>query len=211
MYPVVVFDWDGTLFQSQGYKGENLAVVFHELGIPREVTLQRYSELTGNPRRRIMDTIYREHSGGPLSPTLYEQLSGQFSALNLVCGISSVLYPEVLEVLEHLHRQGTRLFISSSAAPEELEPLVAHFRLEGLIENSYGSRPGFSKGPEHMARICRDTGYAPDQVLFVGDDLADMELAQAAGVARIRVVREAHTKSAPYAVIPNLRDLVFEV
>jgi len=201
----LVFDWDGTLLVSTGYKADNLVLVLNGLGIPEPRVRELYRRYTGYPRRHIFETIYQAYFGQPLAEPEYNRLSAEFSARNIVCGKLSSLYPEVISVMTQLQRQGYQLFISSSAAQDEISALTQYFGVTPYMVTAYGSRPGFSKGPEHLGEIARTHGAID---CFVGDDEADMALAQAAGVIGVRVVRENALPVASYRCIPTLADLL---
>jgi phosphoglycolate phosphatase-like HAD superfamily hydrolase len=82
---------------------------------------------------------------------------------------------------------GCLLFVSTSAAQDEMQPLAELFGVAGFTMELLGSRPGFSKGPEHVAYIQLKYDLLPGHMAMVGDDKNDLVLAHAAGIFAVGI------------------------
>ncbi len=185
----LVFDWDGTLLDSSHYKRAGFIQLFQELGADAEKAGELHEKYSGIPRKELFSRIYEELFSKPLSDVHFQKLSQLYSELNLKAGETAHLFPEVRTTLESL-RGKYQLFVSSSSTPEELGNMVRSQNLHALFTEVLGSRPGFSKGPEHFSYLCTKYGYTKSQYLFVGNDVQDRRLAEKAGVDWVLVERD---------------------
>src|SRR3989337_1827326 len=75
-------------------------------------------------------------------------------------------------VLKTLQEKGCFLFISSSAATEELKEIAGSLGLSKYFLEAggeiMGSYPGFNKGKDHVNHVCQKYGLAREELLFVG-------------------------------------------
>ncbi|MFH2038146.1 MAG: HAD hydrolase-like protein, partial [Chloroflexota bacterium] len=119
-------------------------------------------------------------------------------------------------VLESLLQIGCLLFVSSSAVTDEIKDIAGNLGLADYFMRSggdiYGSSPGFNKGSQHAEFICAQHNLRRDELVFVGDDPADIRLGQAAGVftiARAGTYSSAELQTyKPDAIISSLDKLI---
>lgn len=96
-------------------------------------------------------------------------------------------FPRSKVLLEHMRQHGLKLAIASSAQPGELKAMLQIIDAEDLIEEKTSaedvqqSKPDPDVVRKALARI----GYAPDDVLMLGDTPYDIEAARNAGVQTI--------------------------
>lgn len=181
----LLLDWDGTLIDSLPLKIQNAGRLFAEdYGVEAAAVEAAYRRHSGIPRRALFDQIARDCMGRPLDEADFPGLSRRFSEGNVaLVRESGSLRPGTLEALAALRSAGCLLFVSTSAMQDEMEPLALHFGVADFCTELLGSRPGFSKGPEHAAHVQTTYALTPAQVASVGDDVNDIVLAQKAGIA----------------------------
>jgi phosphoglycolate phosphatase-like HAD superfamily hydrolase len=187
---IVLFDWDGTLIDSLELKVHNAGVLFEQaLHIPRIGVEAAYRQHSGIPRRQLFDAICRDSGLPALEDEKYEQLSERFSAANCaaLCDPQTpgLVPPGTWQALERLRYQGVSLYVSSSAEAAEIRAIAAGLGLEKFFKEILGSTPGFAKGRQHVDYVLRKEAAAREQVLFVGDDPADIRIGKQAGVRTI--------------------------
>ncbi len=184
-YKALLLDWDGTLIESLLLKIKNAGRLFAAIyGVDPADVEAAYRRHSGIPRRALFDKIALTCVGQPLSDAEFPTLSAAFSAGNVaLIKKEGILRKDTLSALAALRDKGCRLFVSTSAVQEEMEPLAVHFGVSTFCTELLGSRPGFSKGPEHAAYIQDAYHLSAAEVASVGDDINDIKLAQRAGIA----------------------------
>ena len=209
-----LLDWDGTLIDSLPIKIENAAQLFADrLGADGAAVKASYAYHSGVPRRELFDRIAEECLGRPLGDAEFSGLSDAFSAANRSEVVArGALRDGVDEALQALQADGCLLFVSTSAAQDEIGALGVHYGLDAYCQELLGSRPGFSKGPEHAAYISAKYDVPVEQIAGVGDEATDVRLHRAAGIFSVGVVgteeREALVAEGADRVIEELSELV---
>jgi phosphoglycolate phosphatase-like HAD superfamily hydrolase len=209
--PIVLFDWDGTLIKSLDIKVANAARLFQgEYQVsPLEVEAA-YRRHSGIPRRQLFEAICADLGLPALTEARFTSLSQQFTQRNRqafadlaapakadqTAGRPGLLADGCPAMLETLHKAGCMLYVSSSADLQEIQPVARMLALEGYFLESggeiLGSRPGFSKGPEHIryalerAQVARAKLEQP-ALFFVGDEPADIRLGRQGGAHTIAI------------------------
>ncbi|MEM1270859.1 MAG: HAD family hydrolase [Bacteroidota bacterium] len=209
----VLLDWDGTLIESLPLKIENAGRLFEaRYGASAADVRASYAKHSGIPRRQLFDRIAEDTIGRTLTDDEFPSMSEAFSAGNRAIVIEKGhLRGGTLAGLKALREAGCALFVSTSAAQDEMEPLAHHFGIAALCDGLFGSRPGFSKGPEHAAHVRSMVGEDLPMA-HIGDDESDMHLARAAGIAGIGITgtrtRDELTRAGAVAVVDALPDVV---
>lgn len=103
------------------------------------------------------------------------------------------VFPEVLEVLEQLRAQGCRLGIVSSNKEDNIQTCLRANHAEEFFTFVIGYFRLFGK---HRAilRAMNDSKAVPAEVLYVGDEVRDIEAARKAGVDVAAVTWGFHTR-----------------
>lgn len=195
---VFIFDWDGTLFDSMGIKTENFCAILtahltHRSTATMADIRALFTSFSGLPRYDIFRHI-AAHYGITLSPDELNCMSAALTAANTQRLADAPLFPDALPFLEYLIHHGKTLYVSSSVPLPELEAILARTLPPEMLQKFsgiFGTEPGFTKGPGHIARILAQTGAQPDDCIIFGDDEADVELSRQAGVECLRIQRSA--------------------
>jgi len=187
----VLFDWDGTLVNSLDIKIRNAGILFHQrFDLSSDGVEKAYRMHSGIPRRQLFDAILADMGQPPLFDASFASLSKAFSEKNREAlrdrSQADLLPSTTLLALEILLQTGCLLFISSSADTDEIRDISKSLGLADYFISSggeiYGSRPGFNKGIQHVEHICTSYELPVEELVFVGDDPADVRLGHAAGV-----------------------------
>lgn len=213
----LLIDWDGTLIESLPIKIANARQLFAKrFGFDEQGVAESYARHSGVPRRVLFDRISADCQGRMLSDAEFEPLSRQFTEDNSrLVAAEGALRPGTLRTLAHLRKIGVLLYISTSAAQEEIDSLADHFGLSRVCHGIFGSRPSFSKGPDHAREIIETNGLSRQDVAGVGDDIADMELFRASGIFPIGIIgtrsRTELQKAGAGIVLDRLEDILQHV
>jgi phosphoglycolate phosphatase-like HAD superfamily hydrolase len=217
----VLFDWDGTLVNTLDVKIHNAGRLFQQVfEISPEKVEYAYRVHSGVPRRQLFDSILADFNFTPLNDDLFLTLSRSFSDMNravLKDRSQTGLVPiDTPKILIHLTQTGCLLYVSSSADTQEIREMAAVLGLADYFNGSggeiFGSRPGFNKGSQHVDYICTKNQLNKDELIFIGDDLADIRLGKEAGVftiARVGTLTLDRLKEGkPDAILNSLYELI---
>ena len=152
-----------------------------------------------NPRTREVssDTIFTEILSGTSIPmSLIEQVKRGFYSYFRT---DVIVYPEAGETLAELKRRGIKIATYSDVAYgmdnvyalEDIRPLLKYIDLP-YTSNDTGLRKPSAEG---VAMIAAALGVAPSELLFVGDELKDMQCAAVSGATGILINRTDEPKS----------------
>lgn len=137
MKKAIIFDMDGTLFQTNLILEPALESTFDEL---RKIDLwsgntpiEKYREIMGVPLPVVWETLCPSHSRE------IREKSNEFfhnQLIELIRNHKGALYPNAEKVLEALSKKYT-LFIASNGQVEYLQAIVEIFGLGRFFENTY--------------------------------------------------------------------------
>jgi len=208
----ILFDWDGTLVNSLNLKVENAGVLFNDrFGYSVESIERAYRIHSGVPRRTLFDAILMEVGNRKLNNSEYADLSNAFTELNLSNLSTDYLFSDTIETLDYLRGCGIRLFVSSSAIPEDVIASAAQLGISDKFVEVLGSFEGFGKGIEHVSYVCEKYKLNKGKIIMIGDESADIFLAKSAEVYSIAKVgsleKSELSKLKPNRIIDSLSEL----
>ncbi len=200
-FKAIVFDFDGTLVQSNQIKRDMLYVVAHTVGAADEQFAQVFSDHPRYDRFGLYrELLTRMNFSGDLDSKV-DELCDLYGELT-VAAISKA--PEIPGAEEFLKQFSEELpmYINSATPEYSLRKTVTELGWDSYFRGIYG-RPK-SKN-EIIERVKKETGLASDQILFVGDSLQDLESAQHNGCPFLGVAHEPGWHYAFPAGIPVLQ------
>jgi phosphoglycolate phosphatase-like HAD superfamily hydrolase len=192
-----VFDWDGTLFDSMEGKTTSFSTVVST----------HFAELSKQIKPELVAAIYRSHSGKPRNEIFLEcakevklkidqasidEMSARLFVYNRDTLSTSNLFPDALRLLKFLMSRDIEIYISSSVPQSELEYFLRMVLPENIltqIKIVLGSSNGCNKGRGHLSEISASSCIQFENLIVIGDDEADFELSQLAGVNCILIDR----------------------
>lgn len=104
----------------------------------------------------------------------------------------SHVYPDVPGRLREWKAAGLRIYVYSSGSVPAQKLLFAHTEagdLTPLFDGYFDTRTGAKREQAAYARIVGEIGFAPAQVLFLSDVVAELDAARAAGLGTVLVCR----------------------
>ena len=181
----LILDFDGVVVESVDIKTAAFRTMF--LGYPDQVdAIVAYHEThAGVSRYEKFKVIYRDFLREPCDEVRLRALGERF--LELVMK-EVIRCPEVRGAQQFLKQSAQRygLFLASGTPEVELIEIIKQRGLAPFFQGVYGS-------PRPKLRIIRDIldahGWRPDQALFIGDGLTDLQAAVDVGVPFIGRVR----------------------
>lgn len=190
--PLIVFDMDGTLIDTQGLIAEHMAAAFTGAGLAAPVLAEvrriiglslpvAMARLAGSDDAVLVGGLvdsYRDHYRASL-----ERASDR-----------EPLFPGAREALDRLRTQpGTLLGIATGKGLEGVRRILANHGLSDYFTTVQTPDHNPSKPhPGMLLRAMDETGAEKAQTAMVGDTTFDIELARSAGVAAIGVAWGYH-------------------
>jgi len=190
-FDLVVFDWDGTLYDSTALIVQSIQAACRDLGaeVPDD---RRASYVIGLGLRAAM-----EHAAPGLEPERYPLLAERYKHHYLCRQHALTLFPGVLEMLQALRRRNHWLAVATGKSRSGLDEALASAELDGLFDGTRTADETQSKPhPQMLQELMREFGTEPERTLMIGDTTHDLELAANAGTPCVAVSYGAHDHSA---------------
>lgn len=192
--PCLVFDFDGTLADtldmvltlynriapSYGCKPAGEEIRERILQEPYHVLLKAYG-ITSLKLAALMVRIRGE-------------MGKQLAEVNVVEGIKEALF--------ELKQQGYRLGVLTSNSRKNVSAFMQHNDLADVFDFIYSGKNLFGKD-KVMVQMLAKEGLAKASVLYVGDELRDIEASKKVGLKVVAVTWGLHTKEALEALNPD--------
>lgn len=206
-FELLVFDWDGTLMDSAGAIVGALQAACADLDLPVPSDEQaRY--IIGLDLSDAMSHILPG-----IDPDHYPSIVERYRIHYLQRDADTALFPGAAELVAGLNEAGFLLAVATGKGRRGLERVLESTGLKGLFHASRCADEGHSKpDPGMLAALFDELSVAGNRALMIGDTTHDMEMARAAGVARIAAAYGAHPRDAllayePIACVNDLTEL----
>ena len=206
-FDLVVFDWDGTLFDSTTLIVRCIQAACRDIGVPVPDPAQAAYVIGLG----LHDAL--QHVAPGLPPARYPELGARYRHHYLASQDALVLFPGTLEMLEALRGRQHLLAVATGKSRRGLDEALAHAQLQGLFDATRTADETAGKPDPRMLReLMAELGTSPARTLMVGDTTHDLQLAANAGAACVAVsygahAREAFVPHAPLFVAHSTREL----
>lgn len=189
-FDLIVFDWDGTLMDSEAKIVRCMQAAAADVGIP-DVGAAAIRNIIGLGLAEAMHALYPDQT-----PACHSQLVERYRRHFLELDATAMpLFPGVATGLEGLRVQGYLLAIATGKARRGLNRVLDETGMQHLFSSSRCADETRSKPhPKMLQEILVETGVAPHRALMVGDTVYDMEMARQAQVAGLAVSYGVHAR-----------------
>lgn len=206
-FKLIVFDWDGTLVDSEQRIVESMQGAIADLK----------AEQRGHDQVKRIIGLGLAEAIQRLFPACDEQfvedMRDRYRAHFFSGSHRATLFPGVHEVLDRLEAAGYFLAVATGKSRRGLEEdlqvtgLKPHFLTTRCADEAH-SKPH----PQMLQDVMNFVGVEPDETLMIGDTEFDLEMANNAGTRSIAVSYGVHDmsdllKHNPLAVLDTLSDL----
>jgi phosphoglycolate phosphatase len=176
LFPVVIFDLDGTLVDSYGAITASVNHVRACRQLPPLTEAEVRHHVGQGPVHLLTHTV----PGGDPDPDLARYRAHHPSVLES----GTRLLIGAHEVLRTLHEAGVRLGVCSNKLRPFTEHLLRHLGLAPLMEVVIGPEdaPRLKPAPDMLLAALSRLGVTAREALYVGDMAVDIQTARAAGV-----------------------------
>ncbi len=186
-FDLIVFDWDGTLFDSTGLIVRCIQAACADIGaaVPSDEAAAYVIGLG------LHDAL--QHAAPGLSPDRYPELGARYRHHYFARQHELVLFEGTLEMLQALKRRNHWLAVATGKGRRGLDEALAHSQLRGVFDGTRTADETASKpDPRMLVELMSEFGVAPQRTLMIGDTTHDLLLARNAGTERVGVSYGAH-------------------
>jgi len=180
MSGLVLFDFDGTLADT----APDLAAAANRQRIRRELPPLPFERLRPVASKGARGLLHAALGMTPDDPG-YEATRLQFlEDYAAASTANSPLFPGIPDLLNMLEAQGYAWGIVTNKATALAQPIIDHLGLTARCATIVcGDTAARAKPfPDPLLLAAQEAGYPPARAIYVGDDLRDIQAAQAAGM-----------------------------
>ncbi|MDN8010839.1 phosphoglycolate phosphatase [Burkholderia multivorans] len=179
----VLFDLDGTLADT----APDLAAAVNKMqrvrGLP-ETPLDALRRLASAGARGLLGSAFGITPDTPGYDAMRDEFLANYAAD--IC-VQTTLFPGIAEVLDELEARGVRWGIVTNKAMRLTAPLVELLGLASRAACVVGgdTTPHSKPHPAPLLHAAGLLALTPDRIVYVGDDLRDIQAGYAAGMATV--------------------------
>ena len=206
-FDLIVFDWDGTLFDSTSLIVQCIQAACADLGldVPSAADAAYVIGLG------LHDALH--HAVPGLPPERYPDLGRLYRHHYFARQHELVLFPGTLEMLQALKDRNHWLAVATGKSRRGLDEALSHAQLSGMFDATRTADETAGKPhPLMLQQLMAEFGAAPPRTLMIGDTTHDLQLALNAGTARVGVSYGAHEPETfheyePRTIVHSTREL----
>ncbi len=206
--PLVLFDFDGTLMNTQAMVNESYRYLFNKYRNVEDFDDRTQIEVFGANDREEIQKLFRDQDTNELTSE-FRSFQDNLPALGLVNTM-----PHALEVLMWLKKNGYVVGVVTSRPTDNCRYWISEFDLEDYVDMVMGQEIFKKKkpAPDALRRICHELGMGHDYCVYIGDHARDVRMARRACVYSIGYVTSDDnlrriTKAMPNRMINDLLEL----
>ncbi|MGH7865597.1 MAG: HAD family hydrolase, partial [Candidatus Binataceae bacterium] len=197
-YSLIVFDWDGTLFDSAAVIADCIQQAARDMALPVP-DRQTASHVIG---LGLNDSL--RHAMPALPPERYQDFLALYRGYFLEREDTLSLFPGVAELLAELKQRGHRLAVATGKPRRGLERAL---RASGIGPLFAASRCGDETRPKPdpamLLELMAELSVERSDLLMIGDTSHDLGMARNAGVDVVAVAYGAHPPESLSALRPR--------
>ena len=190
-FDLIVFDWDGTLFDSTALITRCIQAACADVGcaVPSDT---QASYVIGMGLAEAL-----QHAAPTLPRERYRELAERYRHHYFARQHEVVLFEGALEMLQALKGRRHLLGVATGKSRRGLDEALHGTALNGLFDATRTADETASKpDPRMLLELMDEFGIAPQRTVMVGDTTHDLLLAANAGTASIGVSYGAHDHAA---------------
>jgi phosphoglycolate phosphatase len=204
---LIVFDWDGTLFDSAAVIADCIQQAARDMALPVP-DRRTASHVIG---LGLNDSL--RHAMPALSPDRYPEFLALYRGYFLEREDSLSLFPGVAELLAELKQRGHRLAVATGKPRRGLDRALEASGIGPLFAATRcGDETQPKPDPAMLLELLRELEIDRQSGLMIGDTSHDLQMARSAGVDAVAVSYGAHPGEtlhmlAPRACVASIEEL----
>lgn len=206
-FDLIVFDWDGTLFDSTALIVRCIRAACVDLG----VTVPSERQAAYVIGLGLEDALRQAVPG--LASNRYPALVQRYRHHYFASQHEVPLFEGTMPMLEALKARRHLLAVATGKSRRGLDEALLNVELKSLFDATRTADETFSKPhPRMLLELMEELGTSPERTLMVGDTTHDLQLARNAGTPSLAVSFGAHEAEAfealePLAVLHSTTEL----
>jgi phosphoglycolate phosphatase len=188
-FDLLIFDWDGTLMDSEAHIVACLEVAMREVGVvPRPAN--ELKQVIGLGLYEALAALMPEEEAA-----LHQQATEAYRRFFLSGDATpSELFPGVEVVLQQLLEEGFQLAVATGKSRRGLDKVMRQTQLASLFSLSRCADETFSKPhPQMLEEILTDLDVPAHRALMIGDTEFDLQMAANIGMPSLAVNYGVHS------------------
>ena len=197
--PTILFDFDGTLMNTDYSIIEAYRELFKKRNIENEFTREREIEVLGPGLRELFPIYFPKED--------VEALFEEYRNINHALGkIHNKPYENAIEVLKKLKEEGYNIGIVSTKQKTVIEDTLKDFDMQEYIDDVVGvdEVSKLKPDPEGLINIINNNKWNRDDVIYVGDSVGDIGAGNNYGAYTIAYQSHPEKKELLLGANPNV-------
>ena len=198
-YDLIVFDWDGTLFDSTALIVRCIQEAVRDVGgaVPND---RSAAWVIGMGLAQAL-----AHVAPDVPKEKYRELGERYQHHYLAHQHDIALFDGVLPLLAELKARGWLLAVATGKSRRGLDEALGAVELSGLFDASRTADQAAGKpDPAMLFELMEQLVVAPSRTLMIGDTTHDLQMALNAGCESVGVTYGAHEEDGLFALSPRL-------
>lgn len=206
-FDLIVFDWDGTLFDSTAIITRCIQAACADLGV--EVPSDKDASYVIG--MGLSDAL--QHVSPHLARERYAELGNRYRHHYFAKEHEIVLFEGALAMLHALQERNHWLGVATGKSRRGLDEALNSVQLKDIFHATRTAEETASKpNPQMLIELMSELNVEPERTLMIGDTTHDLQLAANAGTARVGVSYGAHesvtfVEFAPLHIAHSVSDL----
>ena len=202
---LIIFDWDGTLFDSVGQIVASLQYAAQLFEQP--LTDDAAKSIIGLGLPEVMQILF------PQVPHLQQDILQCYADHYVANSKGDAWFDGVAELLADLKQQGIKLAVATGKSRKGLDRVLTQTQSHDLFDITRAASETKSKPhPLMLEEILAEMQVSIDSAIMVGDTSYDLEMAQNLNMPRIGVSYGVHSidtlqQYQPLAIVHNVQEL----
>ena len=202
---LIIFDWDGTLFDSVGQIVASLQYAAQLFEQP--LTDDAAKSIIGLGLPEVMQILF------PQVPHLQQDIMQCYADHYVANSKGDAWFDGVAELLADLKQQGIKLAVATGKSRKGLDRVLTQTQSHDLFDITRAASETKSKPhPLMLEEILAEMQVSIDSAIMVGDTSYDLEMAQNLNMPRIGVSYGVHSidtlqQYQPLAIVHNVQEL----
>jgi phosphoglycolate phosphatase len=204
-FDLVIFDWDGTLFDSVAQIVDSLLFAAQCFQLP--LSAHAAKDVIGLGLTEVMQRLF------PQAPALHQQIAAKYAEHYLQHAAQDTWFAGVADMLVALRQAQKILAVATGKSRQGLDRVLTHTQSQQFFAITRAASETRSKpDPLMLQEILQHTGIALERTVMVGDSCYDLAMAQGIGIASIAVSYGVHQVAAlaqynPVYIAKNVAEL----